>query len=125
MGRKPKDTRLTELKDRLLRNIASETEPTTIKELLLAYKELVNILSLQKSPTKVEQIKRNAEYVARKVFPIRQKCEIEGCQKLGNRHHDDYTKPLDIRWLCDQHHAKRHIELGDGQDIGEGVDLDA
>jgi hypothetical protein len=122
MGRKPKDTRLIDLKERLLKALEVEVAPTTVKDLIIAYKELLNVLAIQKTPTKVAQIKRNAEYIARKVFPIRQKCEVEGCSELGNRHHDDYTKPLDIKWLCDQHHAKRHVELGDGQDIGEGVD---
>jgi len=36
------------------------------------------------------------------------------CIKCGNNaeaHHEDYTKPLDITWLCFTHHRERHEEL--------------
>lgn len=37
---------------------------------------------------------------------IRQKCEF--CELLGEAHHDDYSKPLDVRWLCEEHHLAAH-----------------
>jgi hypothetical protein len=34
------------------------------------------------------------------------------CAQCGNResfaHHDDYTKPLEVVWLCRKHHRARH-----------------
>lgn len=34
-------------------------------------------------------------------------CEI--CRnKIVDAHHDDYTKPLEVRWLCKKHHAEYH-----------------
>lgn len=34
------------------------------------------------------------------------------CEKCGNTevdaHHDDYEKPLEVRWLCKKHHAEHH-----------------
>lgn len=41
---------------------------------------------------------------------LKQPCEI--CNKLpAMAHHDDYSKPLDIRWLCAQHHYEHHQSL--------------
>lgn len=37
-------------------------------------------------------------------------CEQEGprCAGQVEGHHTDYTKPLDVRWLCVFHHAAEH-----------------
>lgn len=37
----------------------------------------------------------------------RQPCEVCGELK-AQAHHDDYSKPLDVRWLCSTHHAEWH-----------------
>jgi hypothetical protein len=34
-------------------------------------------------------------------------CEICGEEKV-DAHHDDYMKPLDVRWLCRKHHVEYH-----------------
>lgn len=45
---------------------------------------------------------------ARKI--ARQPCERCGAEKV-HAHHDDYSKPLDVMWLCPKHHKERHREL--------------
>ena len=40
----------------------------------------------------------------------RQPCKVCGEMKV-HAHHEDYTKPLDVMWLCVKHHAERHVEL--------------
>lgn len=42
---------------------------------------------------------------------ISQPCERCGATEQVDAHHEDYTKPLDVVWLCRQCHAQRHIEL--------------
>jgi hypothetical protein len=37
----------------------------------------------------------------------RNPCEVCGEAK-AQAHHDDYSKPLDVRWLCTTHHAEWH-----------------
>lgn len=38
-------------------------------------------------------------------------CERCGRDDQIHAHHDDYSKPLDVRWLCPDHHRERHREL--------------
>lgn len=38
---------------------------------------------------------------------IKQPCEVCG-DKKSQAHHDDYSKQLDVRWLCVKHHSEIH-----------------
>jgi hypothetical protein len=42
-------------------------------------------------------------------------CEVCGSEK-SQAHHDDYSKPLDVIWLCRKHHLERH-----GKETYEGL----
>ena len=42
----------------------------------------------------------------------RQPCERCGTTDDVHGHHDDYAKPLEVMWLCRDHHRERHAEIG-------------
>lgn len=39
----------------------------------------------------------------------RRPCEVCGASP-AEAHHDDYTKPLAVRWLCHRHHVEHHAK---------------
>lgn len=38
----------------------------------------------------------------------RKPCEVCG-DTSSHAHHDDYSEPLEVRWLCAKHHAAHHV----------------
>ena len=47
----------------------------------------------------------------------REPCAVCGKEK-AQAHHEDYSKHLDVVWLCTRHHADRHIYLRDQEALG-------
>ena len=45
-------------------------------------------------------------------------CEICG-KTRAQGHHEDYSKPLDVVWLCIRHHNDRHIHLRDSKTLNK------
>lgn len=41
---------------------------------------------------------------------IKKPCEICG-EQISQAHHEDYSKPLDVIWLCRKHHREIHGNL--------------
>lgn len=62
-------------------------------------------------------IKRKARYVVTYAIVsgnlIKQPCQICGKMRV-DAHHCDYRKPLEVMWLCRQHHVEWHKENGEG-----------
>lgn len=47
-----------------------------------------------------------------KIF--KEPCQLCGTIENIHAHHDDYAKPLNVRWLCTVHHKQWHSENGPG-----------
>jgi hypothetical protein len=42
---------------------------------------------------------------------IKGACEVCRTNDDIEAHHDDYAKPMDIRWLCRKHHREHHLRI--------------
>ena len=42
---------------------------------------------------------------------VRGQCEVCGTTEHVHGHHNDYSKPLDVRWLCREHHWDVHRKM--------------
>jgi len=38
-------------------------------------------------------------------------CEITDCNEMGEKHHPDYSKPLEVTYLCKKHHVQEEIKI--------------
>jgi len=75
------------------------------------YVEIAKFLGLSRQ--RIEQILRPERNRARtavlKAKLKKQPCEYPNCGKLKTEaHHFDYSKPLEVNWLCKKHHAEFH-----------------
>ena len=54
-------------------------------------------------------------YAIKQGFLLREPCAE--CGKTGgvHAHHDDYSKPLEVRWLCAAHHSQWHSINGEAK----------
>lgn len=61
----------------------------------------------RRNPQKVRaQHKARAAVIQGKIAKL--PCEVCGSTNV-QAHHDDYARPLDVRWLCTKHHAEHHV----------------
>lgn len=40
---------------------------------------------------------------------VRQPCQV--CGRKAHAHHPDYSKPLEVEWLCPLHHSREHADV--------------
>ena len=65
----------------------------------------------QKYPEKAKAHRWVADKISRGVI-TRQPCCRCGSENDVHAHHDEYSKPDQIMWLCRLHHRERHVEIG-------------
>lgn len=60
------------------------------------------------------RIKRIAHLAVKRAIArgVMQRKPCEVCAATpAEAHHSDYSKPLEVQWLCTTHHNERHVEL--------------
>jgi hypothetical protein len=67
----------------------------------------------------IEQCRKEYNAALRHGKLLKQDCqecnfniELPRPTNITEGHHDDYTKPLTVVWLCRDHHIIRHKQLG-------------
>lgn len=75
------------------------------------FRQAINAASRARYTDPQRQLKVKARSAAGRAIEagklLRQPCEV--CQApQAEAHHDDYSKPLDVRWLCRAHHREHH-----------------
>lgn len=68
----------------------------------------------QKELQEKYNLQRNARLKAGRHIKLDGKCEMCGERDAEVRHHEDYTKPLDVQLICNQCHYQIH----NGEQIG-------
>jgi len=51
------------------------------------------------------------QYAIRSGKIKREKCKIRDCDVLAEAHHEDYSQPYNVVWLCKQHHTEYHSKV--------------
>jgi ribosome-binding protein aMBF1 (putative translation factor) len=54
-----------------------------------------------------DQARNQAQYARQTGRLVPEPCEVCGTETV-EAHHDDYDKPLEVRWLCRRHHSEVH-----------------
>lgn len=78
--------------------------------------DLSHLIVLPPAPD--NKTKHRARRIAYKAYRageiIKKPCAVCGTTNLKlHMHHEDYSKPLEIVWLCYYHHQLRHVELNE------------
>ena len=71
-----------------------------------ARRELRSAYDKNRDRLKIRARNRVRDCIYRGVL-VRGSCEVCGASD-AHAHHTDYSKPLDVRWLCSIHHAEEH-----------------
>ena len=56
-----------------------------------------------------QSIQGKVALAKRKGILIPKPCEI--CGKKALAHHEDYSKPLKVKWICSHHHSWIHMKV--------------
>lgn len=65
-----------------------------------------------------EIVRSYARSYVKQGYLRKQPCEVCGSENNIEMHHEDYSKPLLVKWLCRKHHMEIHKVVKSGYDTG-------
>ena len=77
------------------------------KDRLTIYNRIYNKKWRHTHGYKRDNVRARVFWAIKKGKLFRKPCVICGELKV-QAHHEDYDKPLEVRWLCNKHHRARH-----------------
>ena len=95
------------------------------KETIL--KRQSNYVKAGRRKTKPDPFKESARLLLRYAVKmgrvIKKPCEVCGATDRVHGHHEDYTKPLEVNWLCPKHHMELHrkYDLKDQSELDQPI----
>ncbi len=114
-----KDGHLNKCKSCAKKDVHVHRHESTSREKILAYdrargnrQTLQYLKEYREKYPKKYKAHSIVNYAIKSKKLFREPCEICGNQNTHG-HHDDYEKPLNVRWLCSEHHRKWHAENGE------------
>jgi ribosomal protein S27AE len=106
-------------KERIRQAAWRDANPEKPREITRRYRQLhpdrVAMRSPHERSVHPERVKaRKALYYAVKVGTVIRSATCQQCNSSASTqgHHTDYSRPLDVRWLCPRCHKRIHMELG-------------
>jgi len=111
---KPREQNVTDKKfcSRSCRSVGLGAERTE----RIFRKDLHRFLDQLHEKASKDSCRRITVYAIKEGWLVRGACEVcgrehspaDGHEGYVDAHHDDYSKPLDVRWLCREHHREVH-----------------
>lgn len=108
-GRKNREKRRKFQREWYLKNRKKRIDQTRKYQLTKKGKEVIRLAGINQRKNHPEKQKAREEVrkATKKGIISKLPCEVCG-EKNTQAHHDDYSKPLQINWLCKKHHLEKH-----------------
>ncbi len=101
------------------RNVLQKWRENNREKVQAGYRRKAAARNLR-SPEKV-YARRQANLARSRGDLVPEPCEVCGTTEDIQGHHNDYSKPLEVRWLCRTHHNEHHKNLKIGEWNGQYV----
>jgi len=88
------------------------------KEYSRIYRQTMGgVAARKREQARISKLKLHIVYSAVRRKLKKQPCVICGEHQRVHAHHENYSRPLEVVWLCQSHHAERHVEIRRSENV--------